>query len=164
MVNKADQDLREIGPDPVPWRRVYGFAQNGHMLDRGFLFCSTAVLLVWVLRSPNISNFALLLNGFVFNWLFLGYLGVGALFASGETDRRDRTPRLAFLKPVRWPLLILGTGLFFSWVALSWLSILRNIDGVLTDPLAVLLYVSAVVLAAVAAVLWERSRGGQANV
>jgi len=52
-VNAADPDLRE-GDQPVPWRRVYGFAQNGHLLDRGipsWLFSSHRDLVgipVWV--------------------------------------------------------------------------------------------------------------------
>ena len=36
LVDKADSDLREYGCDPVPWRRVYGFAQNSQILDHAF--------------------------------------------------------------------------------------------------------------------------------
>ncbi len=47
LVGKADPDLREYGCDPVPWRRVYGFAQNSQILDRAFLYTSIVIILIW---------------------------------------------------------------------------------------------------------------------
>lgn len=53
LVNKADPDLREYGCDPVPWRRVYGFAQNSQILDRAFLYTSIIIILVWNFAPDN---------------------------------------------------------------------------------------------------------------
>jgi hypothetical protein len=99
--NAADPDLRE-GDQPVPWRRVYGFAQNGHLLDRGFLFGSLAVIAIWLVypfgfvHAHQVSEF-LESTGAI--W-YVGYAAVFVLFAAGETQRRDKLPKL---KPIQVP-------------------------------------------------------------
>lgn len=61
-VNATDPDLRELGDRPVPWRRVYGFAQNSHLLDRGFLFGSSVVILIWLLNPLSLVHVTSLYN------------------------------------------------------------------------------------------------------
>jgi LexA-binding, inner membrane-associated putative hydrolase len=158
LVNNADPDLREVGPDPVPWRRVYGFAQNGHLLDRGFLFGSTAVVLVWLARPLGVSNLSALIAGLGANWVYVGYIAVGVLYASGETDRRDIPARLPWLKPARWPLLVSGVVLFVLWVWLFALEIARNVGVVFSDPLSLGFGILAVVLVSIATVFWQESK------
>ena len=94
IIEHADMDLRE--DHPVPWRRVYGFAQNSHLLDRGFLFCSLVVILIWFAAPMTFARFMLFGNFFQTNWLvwLLGYLSVVVLFTAGETQRRDVPAKL----------------------------------------------------------------------
>ncbi len=155
LVNNADPDLRELGPDPVPWRRVYGFAQNSHLLDRGFLFGSLALVLVWLLRPLGTANFSALLAGFESNWVFVGYLGVIALYATGEADRRDVPAKLPWLKPIRWPLLGLGVILLVLWLGLYGSKILQNLGNIFSDPALVVSDVAAVILVTALTVLWQ---------
>src|SRR5713101_8622152 len=154
LINSADPDLRETGPDPVPWRRVYGFAQNKHILDRGFLFGSAAVLLVWIIRPLNPSNFVSLVMALGTNWLWLGYLAVGVLYAAGETDRRDLPAKLPMLKRLGWPLLGSGVALLALWGTLYGPEILLNVESIFSDP--VLVVTTAVVgLTVLLTVVWQ---------
>jgi hypothetical protein len=155
LVNNADPDLRELGPDPVPWRRVYGFAQNSHLLDRGFLYGSAAVVLVWLARPLGVSNLTSLVGGLATHWVYVGYLGVIALYVSGETDRRDIPARFPWLKPARWPLLLAGVGLFLLWVWLYGAEIVQNLDFVFSDPVSLGSSVLVVVVVAIVTVFWQ---------
>jgi membrane-bound metal-dependent hydrolase YbcI (DUF457 family) len=157
LVNNADPDLRELGPDPVPWRRVYGFAQNSHLLDRGFLAGSIAILFVWLLWPLGTSNAASLLSGFESDWVFVGYLAVVVLYIAGETDRRDIPAKLPSLRPVRWPLLGLGMILLVVWFGLYGPRIAQNLGIIFSDPGLVASDAVAVVLAVTGMVLWRRS-------
>jgi len=58
LVEHADPDLQEP-PGPVPWRRVYGFGQNSHLLDRGFLFGSAAIILIWLIGPLDPNRYVL---------------------------------------------------------------------------------------------------------
>ncbi|HEV2225672.1 MAG TPA: metal-dependent hydrolase [Nitrososphaerales archaeon] len=155
LINNADPDLREVGPDPVPWRRVYGFAQNKHILDRGFLFGSASVLLVWILRPLNPSNFVSLVMALESKWLWLGFLAVGMLYAAGETDRRDLPARLPQLKPLAWPLLYGGAALLALWGTLFGVEILHNVEFIFSDPVLVISTAGVVGLAVLLTVLWQ---------
>jgi LexA-binding, inner membrane-associated putative hydrolase len=155
LINSADPDLRETGPDPVPWRRVYGFAQNKHILDRGFLFGSAAVLLVWILRPLSASNFVSLVMALESNWLWVGYLAVGVLYAAGETDRRDLPARLPQLKPLAWPMLGAGVALLALWGILYAPEILRNVQSIFSDPVLVVSTAAVVGLAVLLTVVWQ---------
>ncbi len=158
LVNNADPDLREYGPDPVPWRRVYGFAQNSHLLDRGFLAASVGILLVWLIWPLNGSNVSALITGFASGWIVVGYLGVAVLYSAGEADRRDVPAKLPWLRPVRWPLLGLGAVLLVLWLWLYAMSIQQNLGALFSNPLLVASNVAVAILAAAAMILWEIRR------
>lgn len=117
LVKFADEDLQETLDRPVPWRRVYGFALNSNLLDRGFLFGSLAVLLVWALvpdSSGAFANLNLLKSTKIstYELWFLGLVAVGTLFFAGELDRRDKIrPILGRLKVARVPIFVLGLAL-----------------------------------------------------
>ncbi len=129
-VNAADPDLRE-GDQPVPWRRVYGFAQNGHLLDRGFMVGSLAVIAIW-LAYPF---------GFAHAHQFSE---VAVLFAAGETQRRDKLPKLPQLKPFQVPLFVIGIGLLAVWFVLFRFEMLSNLENILADPIPLLAGVVAI--------------------
>ena len=87
----------------MPWRRVYGFAQNGHLLDRGFLVGSLAVIAIW-LAYPFGFTYAHQFSELIESnpvWA-VGYAAVAVLFAAGETQRRDKLPKLPQLKPFQF--------------------------------------------------------------
>jgi LexA-binding, inner membrane-associated putative hydrolase len=167
LINGADPDLREVGPDPVPWRRVYGFAQNKHILDRGFLFGSAAVLIVWLLRPLGPSNLISLVAGLQSDWLFVGYIAVGVLYAAGETDRRDLPAKLPQLKPLAWPLLGGGVALLVLWMELFFAQILRNLGSIFSDPALLVSSAAAVVIAVLltlAGQVWRDRKKGRPTV
>lgn len=159
IIEHADVDLRENRP--VPWRRVYGFAQNSHLLDRGFLFCSLVVILIWFLAPVTFVRLTLFGNFFQTNWLvwLVGYLSIVVLFAAGETERRDLPAKLPQLKPIQLPLLIVGVVLLISWLVLYGTQIIRNLTNIFAAPLPIVLGVVLVPVTAVLVVLWQIRKG-----
>ena len=120
-VNAADPDIRE-GDQPVPWRRVYGFAQNSHLLDRGFAFGSLALIVIWLVFPSNLTYVQQSMTYFKESFLIwlVGFGSVALLYAAGETQRRDKSPRLPQLKPIQFPLLLIrGCPFCFVVCALS---------------------------------------------
>ena len=159
--NAADPDLRE-GDQPVPWRRVYGFAQNSHLLDRGFLFGSIVIITIWLAYPIGLVH-AHLMSEFIEStgavWP-VGYGAVAALFIAGETQRRDKLPKLPQLKPIQIPLFALGLGLLIIWGILFWPEVFSNLESILADPLPVV--ASAVAIPVVAFILvMYYTRGGR---
>jgi LexA-binding, inner membrane-associated putative hydrolase len=137
-VNAADPDLRE-GNQPVPWRRVYGFAQNSHLLDRGFLVGSLAVIVIWLAYPIGFAHAYLFSELIESNPIWaIGYAAVAVLFAAGETQRRDKLPRLPQLKPAQVPLFLTGVALLVIWFTLFRFEIIANLENILADPVPVL--------------------------
>lgn len=131
LLENADPDLREVGDRPVPWRRSYGPALNGQLLDQGFLTGSIVVTIVCAFL-PNAANLARLSTFFANNWelFIIGFASIALVFASGELDRRDRAkpvrvPALAFLKI---PLLVAGIALAGYSIFSDRLQILKNLQ------------------------------------
>src|SRR3989441_8110377 len=135
LVEHADPDLQESGP--VPWRRVYGFAQNSHLLDRGFLFGSAAILLAWLTIPLDAAHFYLI-EGYLVDNRFLWGLGFGwvvATFVAGEIDRRDSTvgPRLGKFNFVKYPLLGLGMTGLLGWVLIMSSEVQANLASIFSN-------------------------------
>ncbi len=159
--NAADPDLRE-GNQPVPWRRVYGFAQNGHLLDRGFLFGSLAVIAIWLaypLGFEHAHQMSEFLESTGAIW-YVGYAAVFVLFGAGETQRRDKLPKLPQLKPIQVPLFALGLALLVVWGILFRSEILANLENILANPIPLLAGIVAVPLVAFILVRYY-TRGGR---
>lgn len=159
--NAADPDLR-VGTQPVPWRRVYGFAQNSHLLDKGFLFGSLAVIAIWLVyplwfvHARQLSEY-IESQGAV--W-YVGYAAVFILFAAGETQRRDKLPKLPQLKPIQAPLFVLGIVLLIVWSILFGSQMLTNLENIVADPTPLLAGIVAVPLVAFILVRYY-TRGGR---
>jgi hypothetical protein len=159
--NAADPDLRE-GTQPVPWRRVYGFAQNSHLLDKGFLFGSLAVIAIWLVyplwlvHAGSLSEF-IESQGAI--W-YVGYAAVFILFAAGETQRRDKLPKLPQLKPIQAPLFVLGLVLLVIWGILFKSEMLANLENIVADPIPLLAGIVAIPLVAFILVRYY-TRGGR---
>src|SRR5438094_10517490 len=97
---------------PCLWRRVYGFAQNGHLLGRGFLAGSLAVIAIWLAYPFGFAHahqFSELIESNPV-WA-IGYVAVAILFAAGGTQRRDKLTKLHQLKPFQVSLVDHGLGL-----------------------------------------------------
>jgi LexA-binding, inner membrane-associated putative hydrolase len=161
LVNLADTDLRE-GPDPVPWRRVYGFAQNSHLLDRGFLFASLALVLIWLaspLTSPRVLSLVTYLSS---NWTFVipEFLWVGLFFGSGELDRYFKTKNLPTPRILKIPLFTLGAiaGIFWVWIIRD--ATITNLRVIFADPLPLIEALIVIPLVCILVILWQ-TRGGR---
>ena len=91
LLENADPDLGEPGDKPVPWRRTYGPALNGELLDTGFLIGSVFLIILWMfIAGPSrAANLATFLTQKWSNCL-IGFGSIGLVFASGELDRRLR--------------------------------------------------------------------------
>ena len=178
LVKLADPDLQEPADQPVPWRRVYGFAQNSHLLDRGFLFGSIGIAILWIVdpvNSGSMSHFAGL--GTQLWGIAAGYGAVALLFASGETQssteraqekagrpgKPDPASRLSALKPVQVPLLVLGLVLFLAPAILYWNGFVHNLTAVLSNPLLLAADAALVFLVAVGVIKWQ-TRGGRSTM
>lgn len=163
LVDYADLDLREEGP--VPWRRVYGPAQNSNILDRGFLFGSAAILLVWFANAVSTSALSPILSYFQTNWGIwaVGFGWVVILFGAGELDRRDKPLRFKKLVFAKYPLFALGLGTLATWLWLGREPIISNLQHIFSAPVPVLLGAVVASLTSLLVVEWKK-RGGRAVV
>jgi hypothetical protein len=159
LTENADPDLRIEGPDPVPWRRVFGFAQNSQILDRGFLMSSIAVLAVWML-VPSTANLTALYDYLGANWVvwLAGYGGIALLYTAGEMDRRDKTTRLQAFKRVKTPVLGGGAFMLVVWGVLLWPSIWSNLSGMAVNYEVVGVGAAAVLLALLLTYFWQTKK------
>jgi hypothetical protein len=158
LVEHADNDLWDEGP--CPWRRVYGPAQNSSLLDRGFLYCSIAIIVLWVFM-PNVSNLDFLLNIPLINYfiLFFGFISVAILFLAGELDRRDQPLRVPGFNYVKYPIFVLGIISFSVWLFLYRAEILENLETIYSNLIPVLLGAGIVILVSLAVIKWQTRAG-----
>ena len=164
LIEYADPDLRE--PGPSPWRRVYGPALNSQLLDRGFLFGSVALALIWLL-APGSSHSALLKPLTFYCPYVAGYLFFVFIYWSGELDRRDRDKPLKILPRrmlerrnlLKKPLFLIGLGFLVTSLALYRIEIEANLKTVFSNWLPILLGISAVLLISFILIKWETREG-----
>lgn len=174
LVKLADPDLQEPNKEPVPWRRVYGFAQNSHLLDRGFLFGSFTIVVLWLVDPLNSRSVSSSVGSASHLWgIVAGYGAVALLFASGETQsaleraraktgqpsKPDPASRLRMLRPIQLPLLVIGIALFAAPAVLYSGGIIRNVEDAFSDPFLPFTSAVATLVVAVAVVKWQTRRG-----
>ena len=165
LVKFADTDLQESTDKPVPWRRVYGFALNSNLLDHGFLFGSTAVILIWLfVPSSNLefSDLNLIKNGSMLGYeiWFVGFIAVSILFAAGEIDRRDKVrPILGKLKPLKIPIFAFGLVLLGVWVWLYRTTLGSNVSVATSQPFQIIATIIAIPVVAIV-LIWKQTKGG----
>jgi hypothetical protein len=167
LLENADPDLRAPGDRPCPWRRTYGPALNGQLLDHGFLLGSIAVIAIW-LFVPDTTHLTILLASFTQNRVLylVGYASVVMIFASGELDRRTRAqpltvPGLALMK---FALLVVGIVIGGYGIFLGRIALLTNLEAVGSNWVSVILGVLVVALASMALVKWQTRAGKIATV
>jgi len=99
LTEKTTKDLKPSG-QPLPWRRTYGPALSGGLLDQSIFFASLALTLLLVLFSAlGIQKFIDLSPpklGISFTLpLILGALGIVINFVVGEIDRKKLVEKYA---------------------------------------------------------------------
>jgi len=170
IIEHADPDLQE--PGPSPWRRVYGPALNSQLLDRGFLFGSIALVVLWLL-VPNLSHLSMFSQPLTFYYPFAaGYLFFGFVYWSGELDRRDRTKPLGILPKkmveernlLKKPLFIISLGFFVTWFILYRNEIWTNLQTISSNWLSLVLGAAAVFLVSFTIIKLETRKGKTAIV
>ena len=93
ITRKSDRDLKE--EEPSPWRRTYGPALSGGLLDQGVFFGSLCLFIIWVVWTwlatgaiPGVESssyqFSVMLP------IVIGSVGIGINMLAGELDRRRR--------------------------------------------------------------------------
>jgi hypothetical protein len=161
LVEYADPDLREQEGKPVPWRRVYGFAQNSHLLDRGFLFGSILVMLIWLFAPSGASQLNFILTSPVADYYVwgVGLASVVVLFLAGELDRRDKPLRLGKFNFIKYPLFALGLALLATWIVLYSKEITANLTSIFSYPVSVVLGIILIPLLSFAIIRWQTKNG-----
>jgi hypothetical protein len=154
FVDKADPDLQE--PGPVPWRRCYGFAQNGKIVDHGLLIGSIAIMAIWFV-VPNLSNVNALAAYVQANYLLwvIGFGAVAFLFGAGELDRRDKSPSKRGPQFLKYPLFIIGVALSGAWLYSFRAQIVSNMQNLASNYLFIVLSLVAILIIAIAMILWQ---------
>ncbi len=152
--------MREYGCDPIPWRRVYGFAQNSQMLDRGFLFGSIAVILIWFFAPGNALHLSTwsYLPAVDYGVTFTGFGAIAILFFAGEMDRRDKTPRFGKINIMKYPMFIIGLGLFGYWGFLFAHKIENNLTIIFSNPISVIMGIVLVPLVIIGMIKWKTGK------
>jgi hypothetical protein len=150
MTKLADPDLRL--KRPVPWRRTYGPALNGAMVDNWFLVGSASVLLMYVALRPSFaSQMATYLASESFHPLLFLIVGIALLFVGGLVRADERS---------RWIYLPLAFGGITSIAAAGALA-LAGMTEYRTPVDLLLLGLSSLVLVLEGLAVWKLStRGG----
>lgn len=173
LAKKADADLQAHYRDndhecrPIPWRRVYGFAQNGQILDRCFLIGSVVVILVWLYAPGNTFHMATWSSVPSANYeaIGLGFIAIATLFIAGELDRRGHTPKLGRLNRLKYLVFGVGVTLLAFWGVLMAEDIENNIKSViLSNPASLLMVIIIIPLMVLGVVKWKTREGREGIV
>jgi hypothetical protein len=147
----SDPDLKEARP--VPWRKTYGPAANGQMLDKWLALASLSAFILYALVNPAfaMAGKSLILSPQIFPPMSL-LAGIVLVFLGGWLKKKKKNGKiyLAFF----W-----GGGLFMiSSAALS----IGEVSGYLFPMGPTFVIVASVVLFVEALLIWRLSiRGGR---
>lgn len=165
IIEKADPDLRVPGEDPTPWRRTYGFALNSSLLDRGFLFGSLTLAIIWLAMSV-INHSAIFADPLKFYYPFIaGFAFFGLVYLAGELDRRDRKEPLKIIPKtmirhnnlLKKALFVAGIVSFGIWIFLFRIEIWDNIRTLFSS--WQLLVIGATAIAILSLILIKMEQG-----
>lgn len=158
MLENVGPDFREVGDKPVPWRRTYGPALNGQLLDKGFLLGSIAIILVWELT--NSMHLYSVLDFVVQNWsiCLIGLGSVFFLFIAGELDRnkprRFKIPTK--IRALKIPILAIAIILGIYSLLFFHVEILANLAA--NDWPSIIIGTITVTLVSIILVKWQIKR------
>jgi hypothetical protein len=154
IVEHADADLQEPDDKPTPWRRVYGFALNSCLLDRGFLIGSILLIIIWLV-TPNLSRIAIFDKpGSFYSPFIAGFMAFGLIYLAGELDRRDRKVSLRIIPKTmirrkntfKKPIFAAGIILLVVWLILFITKITANLELLFASWLTIGLGIVAVAI------------------
>ena len=166
LIEYADPDLQEPDDQPTPWRRVYGPALNACLLDRGFLFGSIILALIWLV-APDLSHAAIFNAPLSFYYPFIaGFAFFGLIYLAGELDRRDRKIPLKIIPKTmiqhkdifKKPFFITGLFFFGVWLVLYRMQIWTNLESLSANWLIILLGSAAIAIVSVILIKVEMTR------
>jgi hypothetical protein len=156
IIEHADPDLQDPDQKPTPWRRVYGPALNSCLLDRGFLFGSILLTIIWLL-TPDLSHIALFTQSASFYYPFIaGFAFFGLVYLAGELDRKDRQEPLKIIPKTmirhnnifKKPIFVAGLVFLVVWLVLYRIEIWVNLELIFANWITILLGVAAVAIMA----------------
>jgi LexA-binding, inner membrane-associated putative hydrolase len=157
IIEYADPDLQEPDNQPTPWRRVYGPALNGCLLDRGFLVGSILIAIVWIL-TPDFSRVAVFKESISFYVPFIaGFAFFAMVYLSGELDRRDRKEPLKVIPKAmikhrdvfKKPIFAVGVVFLLVWLVLYRQQIWANLESLSANWISLAFGVASVALVSV---------------
>lgn len=153
IIEHADPDLQEPDDKPTPWRRVYGPAVNSCLIDRGFLFGSIIVVIVWLVL-PDLSHVAAFSQSLSFYYPFLaGFAFFGFVYLSGELDRRDRKEPLKVIPKsmiknkniIKKPIFVVGLVFLIVWLVIFRIEIWSNLEVLFANWLTIAVGAAAII-------------------
>ncbi len=171
IVDKADPDLRIPGEKPTPWRRVYGFALNSCLLDRGFLFGSIVLSVIWLV-APGFKNYAVFSQPLTFYYPFIAaFAFFGLVYLAGELDRRDRKEPLKVIPKtmirhkdiLKKPLFVAGFVSLGVWIFLYRLEIWDNLKALFQNWQLLILGAAAVTILSLILIKMEQTSKKKTN-
>lgn len=159
MTKYSDPDLREYGCDPIPWRRVYGFAQNSQILDKRFLVGSIVVILIWFFAPGNALHLSTWTTTSPMRYfvIIFGYVPILILFVGGELERNDKLGKFTFIK---YPIFVLGLVLLGVWGILIGSEITKNLSNIFSNPVSILMAIIILPLAIIGVIKWKIRKSG----
>jgi|OSPMetMinimDraft_2_1075162.scaffolds.fasta_scaffold00412_2 hypothetical protein len=149
LLENADPDLRIPGKKPVPWRRIYGPALNGQILDHGILFGSLMLVLLWLIWPSHYYDVLTFVNKQCLGFL-TGILSIILLYVSGELDRRGKINR-----KYSYVLLFTGIALGIYSPSLYKDEILINLTSIFTNWMFIFVGVIAVFIVSFLVIKWH---------
>jgi len=150
LLENADPDLRNPGKKPVPWRRTYGPALNGQILDHGILFGSLILVLLWLLWPLSHCYDVLTFVNEQFLGFLTGIVSITLLYASGESDRKGKINRKC-----SYVLLFTGIALGIYSLSLYKDEILSNLESIFTNWMFIFVGVIAVFIVSLLVIKWH---------
>jgi len=135
MISRDHWSQAEVQQEPLvwmPWRRTYGPALNGHMLDTYVFLCSIGVLVSWLVFQS--LHHSILNAAYWFNSVFVIFAGIVLLlFATGEYrngwlnwSKVKRIVAIAFLAFTLLCISLLVSYLFSQGAISCWTDIPRD--------------------------------------
>jgi hypothetical protein len=148
---QEDPENETDGPG-IPWRRVYGPAQNSQILDRMFLVSSLIVAAAWFVFKAK-TDMSFLVSGVIKtapHWVL--FLAFAVLLITGALLRGKSRSTLTVI--ARVGIGILGIALAILWGFYAQTEILPNIEALISNWVPITLCGLLIVLSSWAIVEW----------
>jgi hypothetical protein len=154
LTRKSDKDLAER--KPAPWRRTYGPALSGGLLDQGIFFGSLVLFILYAVFTYSQTGH-ILAQGFTRNFeipFVIGAIGIAMNMAAGEIDRRKEIKKPGYERPPRIYETVFGASLglmLFSIALAAYLN--ASLVERLYTPVLPYIFIGAVIVCAISVTL-----------